>query len=202
MSLVNYTYRSMKKCKSSSFPTVTSPEAHWEDATEHSYKQNGFFLSDIQETIVFPCYIYNVCVKEAQYLAPEIIYLPTTFTVSAISLTPFSMTVFLLVITYHLKTCWIESYHSVSKTAEIYDMEMKEKQLWTFMHPTVWLIFNTWPAGPIWTHPLNQQGSPKNKPTTFNLELLHPLKDDCNICDRAKLFPSKLNTFHNTGYFF
>lgn len=105
-------------------------------------------------------------------------------------------------ITYHRKTCWIESYHSVSKTAEIYNMEMKEKQLWTFTCPTVWLIFNTWPAGPIWTQPLNQQGSPKKKSPTFKLELLLPLKDDCNICDRAKLFPSRLNTFHNTGYFF
>lgn len=85
----------MKKCKISSFLTVTSPEAHWEDAAEHSHEQNGFFLSDIQETIVFPYYIYNVCVKEAQYLASEIIYLPTTFTVSAISLTLFPMTLFL-----------------------------------------------------------------------------------------------------------
>lgn len=69
------------------------------------------------------------------------------------------------------------------------------------MHPTVLLIFNTWPTGLIWTHPLNQQGSPENKPITFNLELLLSLKKDCNICDGAKLFPSRLNTFHNTDSF-
>lgn len=76
-----------------------STEAHWEDAAKHSYKQNGFFFSDTQEQLYFHVTYTMSVSKKQDIFALEIIYLPTTFIVSAISLTPFSMTVSLSVIT-------------------------------------------------------------------------------------------------------
>lgn len=135
MSLLNSTYRYIKSARAGA-----SHQSHQLELTVKMQQNThtnrmAFFLSQYTKAIMFLWYIYSVCVKEAGNLALEIIYLPTTCRLlQGISNFPYSLFYHRVPLSDHLsaknlRACWTKSYHSVNKTAEIYDKEMKKKQL-------------------------------------------------------------------------
>lgn len=140
MSLLNSTYRSIKVQEQVLPTSRINWSSLWRCSRTLTQTEWLFSFPSTQKQLCFYG-TYTVSVSKKQEIWLERLFIclqPSGWNLQGISNFPYSLFYHHVPLSDHLsaknlRACWTESYHSVSKTAEIYDKEMKKKQLWTFL---------------------------------------------------------------------